>query len=384
MERYIGLMSGTSVDAIDAALVEFEEPPPPDDTGNGEPAFRVLHTLAFPFSPELRERINAVIAGDLAHAKAIWRLDREIGECFAEAALALVAAAGEKAEGVRAIASHGQTVYHAPSPPEAITVQLGDPNLIAERTGITTVADLRRRDVAAGGQGAPLAPAFHSAMLRSGHGARAVLNLGGIANLSLLPAQGEAGAVLGFDTGPANTLLDRWCEARTGRPFDRDADWASTGSVIDDLLDALLADPYFAVPPPKSTGREHFHLAWLERALPSQARGARDEDVARTLVELTARTAADALLEHGPHCIDVLVCGGGAHNPLLMDRLAKLMAPRTVATTLSAGLHPDWVEAVAFAWLAQQTLARKPGNIPSVTGASAPVVLGAVYAGAKR
>lgn len=379
MSRYIGLMSGTSVDAIDAALVDFAEPPPGATVVDGR-AFRVLHTLAQPYAPGLRERINALIADDATPARAVWLLDREIAESFAEAALALLDEAGEQPRNVRAIGSHGQTVYHAPSSPEHVTVQLGDPNVIAQRTGITTVADFRRRDVAAGGQGAPLAPAFHSAMLRSGHGPRAVLNLGGIANLSVLPGLSEHGDVLGFDTGPASTLIDRWCERQRGQPFDLDAAWASTGSVNTELLQALLADPYFIASPPKSTGREHFHLAWLEQALSSRGHRPADADVARTLVELTAATVAGALLAHGPQCQDVLVCGGGAHNPLLMNRIADLVAPRPVMTTRAAGLDPDWVEAVAFAWLARQTLAHEPGNQPSVTGARAPVVLGGVYA----
>jgi anhydro-N-acetylmuramic acid kinase len=256
-------------------------------------------------------------------------------------------------------------------------LQIGDPNVIAAATGITTVADFRRMDMALGGQGAPLVPAFHAWRFQHAHEQRAVVNIGGIANVTVL-APGEA--VRGFDTGPGNTLLDLWVRAQRSQPFDDAGRWAASGQVNDRLLQACLADPFFAARPPKSTGREYFHRAWLDRQLASVG-AVSDADVQATLAELTAATIAAAIRSELEHCQDIIVCGGGAHNADLLRRLRRLATAR-VTTTEAHGFSPDWVEAAAFAWLARARLREIPGNVPSVTGARRPAVLGSVYCGA--
>jgi anhydro-N-acetylmuramic acid kinase len=255
------------------------------------------------------------------------------------------------------------------------TLQVGDPSVIAERCGIDVVADFRRGDVAAGGQGAPLLPALHAMLLAVPGRTRVVLNMGGIANITVLAADGR---VLGFDTGPANGLMDAWCLRHRGEAFDRNGAFAAAGCVDEALLQALLADTYFALPPPKSTGREYFHLAWLE-AHPGVA-SLPPADVQATLLEVTACSVAAAIRAHASDAQDVLACGGGVHNPLLMHRLEALLAPRCVISTAACGIDPDYLEATAFAWLARQRLLGRPGNLPAVTGAHGPRVLGAVYA----
>ncbi|HMM25141.1 MAG TPA: anhydro-N-acetylmuramic acid kinase, partial [Pseudoxanthomonas mexicana] len=263
---------------------------------------------------------------------------------------------------------------HRPQADPPFTWQLGDGNVIAERSGIDTVADFRRRDVAAGGQGAPLMPAFHAALLGSPQEDRAVLNLGGIANFTLLPVGGE---VRGFDTGPANALMDAWCERHTGRAYDADGAFAASGQVDAALLARLLAEPWFALPPPKSTGREHFHLEWLQARMGETALS--PADVQATLLDLTARTVADALQMTQPDTRRVLVCGGGVRNAALMARLAAYLPQAIVESTAMHGLEPDYVEAMGFAWLARETLAGRPGNLPAVTGASGRRILGTVF-----
>jgi len=362
---YVGLISGTSADGIDAALVRFE-----GDTPN------TLAALVLPWPSELRERILAVAQDEAPlDLDAYGRLDVAIGTCFADAARHLLERSDTPASTVRAIGSHGQTVRHRPGGAYPFTLQIGDPGVIAERCGIDVVAGFRRADVAAGGQGAPLLPALHAMLLAAPGRTRVVLNLGGIANITVLGADGR---VLVFDTGPANGLLDAWCLRHRGEAFDRDGAFAASGRVDEALLRALLADPYFALPPPKSTGREHFHLAWLD-AQPRVAELAA-ADVQATLLELTARSVAEAILAHAADAADVLACGGGVHNPVLMRRLGELLAPRTVASTAASGIDPDYLEATAFAWLARQRLLGLPGNLPAVTGARGPRVLGAIYA----
>lgn len=366
---FVGLMSGTSADGIDAALVEF-------DAGG---RCRLVHAAHAQWDPSVRgllldigqQRIEPSL--DL-----LGTLDVQVAEAFAGATRTLLEEAGVPPGAVIAIGSHGQTIRHRPAGAAGdgrhpFTIQIGDGNVIAERTGIATVADFRRRDVAAGGQGAPLLPALHAALLADPGGDRAVLNLGGIANLTLLPA-GDA-AVRGFDTGPANCLLDAWCERHTGQPFDRDAAWAAGGTNDPGLLERLLEEPWFALPPPRSTGREQFHLEWLQARL----RGEDPRDVQATLLELTARTVADALRREQPGTRRVLACGGGVHNPLLMARLQALLPGMAVESTAAAGLDPDYVEAMGFAWLARRTMAGLAGNLPAVTGARGARVLGVVY-----
>ncbi len=362
-EYYIGLISGTSLDGIDAALVEF--------TG-GRPRGVAFHYQ--PYAIDLRQRLRALSQAGAHIALAEYgALDAELGELFAAAALELLRQAGVSASEVNAIGSHGQTVYHQPQAPHAFTLQIADPNRIAQFTGITTVADFRRRDMAAGGQGAPLAPAFHHAVFAAPGHIRLIANIGGIANLTVL--NGET--IIGFDTGPGNTLLDYWRREWDGAAYDAGGAWAASGRAEPALVQAMLADPYFALPPPKSTGPEYFSPAWLRRHLqdfPSLAAA----DVQASLLQLTAQSLARAALAYAGEETQIIVCGGGAHNHVLMRELAA-HSGLPVASSADYGVHPDQVEAFAFAWLARQTLNRQPGNLPAVTGANAPVVLGGVY-----
>ena len=369
---YLGLISGTSADGIDAALVRFD---------NDDPQSRceLVHGRTFAWDAALRVRLVELgQGGELASLDEFGTLDVRTAEAFADAALSLLRDAGVAASEVRALGSHGQTVRHRPRGAAhdgrfPFTLQLGDGNVIAERTGIATVADFRRRDVAAGGHGAPLLPALHAALLSSRDEDRAVLNLGGIANLTLLPVQGE---VRGFDTGPANALMDAWCERHTGKAFDANGEFAASGGVDATLLARLLDDAWFALPPPKSTGREQFHLDWLASKLAGSESPA---DVQATLLELSTATVADALLAAQPGTNRVLACGGGVHNPRLLARIAARLPGVIVESTSVHGVDPDFVEAMGFAWLARQTLLGRPGNLPSVSGARGPRVLGAVH-----
>jgi anhydro-N-acetylmuramic acid kinase len=367
---FLGLISGTSADGIDAALMHFE------------PAPVLLAARTFPYPDELRARVLATMHADSMPIDAYGQLDVEIGEAFAAAALALLREAGVAPNQVVALGSHGQTVRHRPSLAHPFTLQIGDPNRIAERTGIVTVADFRRRDIAAGGQGAPLVCALHAELFAASGEARAILNLGGIANLTLLqPGQ----PVRGFDTGPANCLLDGWALRHLGRARDEGGALAASGQVCAALLDDLLSDDYFARDLPKSTGREHFHMVWLDQRLARHSQLA-PADVQATLLELSVYSISGALARHAPDTQRVIACGGGVHNASLMTRLAsvtpaQLGHPCALETTAAHGLDPDFVEAAAFAWLAQQTLAGLPGNCVEVTGARGPRVLGAVYSG---
>ncbi|KAA0069584.1 anhydro-N-acetylmuramic acid kinase [Rhodanobacter sp. T12-5] len=366
---YLGLISGTSADSIDAVLVGFSR---------GAPQLQA--SLAHPWPSDLRERLLALAQGGaVPDLDAFGRLDVEIGQSFADAALHLLERSRTPAQAVRAIGSHGQTLRHRPGGDHPFTLQLGDPTVIAERCRIDVVADFRRADIAAGGQGAPLLPALHAMLLaRPGH-ARVVLNLGGIANITVL---GADGSVLGFDTGPANGLLDAWCQHHRGEPFDRGGAFALSGLPDPGLLDALLADPYFALPPPKSTGREYFHLDWL--AAHTSPGTLQPADVQATLLELTARSIAAAITQQAPMAEEVLACGGGVHNDALMRRLGELLSPSVLLSTSRYGIDPDFLEATAFAWLARQRLLGLPGNLPAVTGARGLRVLGAIYSAPPR
>lgn len=360
---YAGLISGTSADGIDAALVRFE------------PRLQVLAARTFPYPEELRARVLALARSDAAIALADFgHLDAEIGTRFAEAALALLHEAGVKPRAVAAIGSHGQTVCHGPGGAFPFSLQLGDPNVIAERTRIVTVADFRRADIAAGGQGAPLLPALHAAVLADPVIPRVVLNLGGIANATLLvPGR----PVLGFDTGPANGLMDAWSMRVRGEPRDEGGAWARGGHVVAALLERLIEDPYFTAPPPKSTGREYFNLDWLDARLPP---GLAPQDVQATLLRLTVESIAGALRAQAGGVRELHACGGGVHNRALMDALRAALPDARIGTTTDLGLDPDCVEAVGFAWLARQRLLELPGNLPSVTGARGARVLGGVHA----
>lgn len=360
---YLGLISGTSADGIDVALVRFA----------AEGSCELVRGRTYRWETALRARLIALGQGGTASLDELGMLDVQVAQAFADAARELLGEAGISPAQVRALGSHGQTVRHRPQSEFPFTWQLGDGNVIAERSGITTVADFRRRDVAAGGHGAPLVPAFHAALLQSDAEDRAVLNLGGIANFTLLPV---VGAVRGFDTGPANALLDAWCERHTGAAFDDGGTFAAQGEVDHALLARLLDEAWFALPPPKSSGREQFHLDWLQSRLRGDERA---QDVQATLLELSAATVAAALHTQQPATRRVLVCGGGVHNPLLLARIAALLPETAVESTARHGLDPDFVEAMAFAWLARETLAGRPGNLPAVTGARGPRVLGVVH-----
>lgn len=368
MPHYIGLISGTSVDGIDAAVVEI---------GAGQ-SLTVKATHCQPIPAPLHTAIEALMQPGPNEIDRMGEIDAQLGRLFAEAAAAALKQAGLSAQSIRAIGSHGQTVRHRPHAAHPFTLQLGNPAIIAEITGIITVADFRRRDMAAGGEGAPLVPAFHDWLFRSAERNRVIVNLGGIANITCLPAD-KAAAVTGFDTGPGNTLLDRWIGKCRGERHDEAGRWASSGTVSEPLLAILLADEYFSRKPPKSTGRELFTLEWLETRLRKLSSPVVEADVQATLVSLTARTVAQAIRQALPACHEVYVCGGGAHNAHLLDRLGNELAPLPLKATDTLGLPVDWVEAVAFAWLAHQTLAGHSGNIPSVTGARHAVVLGAIY-----
>ncbi len=360
-EAYIGLMSGTSMDGIDAVLVRLD------------PAPRILQTHQHPWPESLRAQLRRAAAGEPMSTAGLARLDSLAGEVFAEAAAVL---AGAYPGRIRAIGSHGQTLAHAPGDRPGHSLQIGNPAIIAERTGITTVADFRRRDIAAGGQGAPLVPAFHAATLRHPGENRVILNIGGIANISVLPAD-PAAPVTGFDTGPGNCLMDAWMLASHGEAYDSDGRFAAAGRIHPELLQTLLSDPYFAAPAPKSTGTDYFSPAWLQERLAAHP-GVAPEDVQATLLALSARSIAEAIRRLSLRTQRVLVCGGGVHNPELMTALSEAL-DCPVESTATAGMDPDWVEAAAFAWLARQTLLGRPGNLPDVTGARGPRVLGAIH-----
>ncbi|WP_444943458.1 anhydro-N-acetylmuramic acid kinase [Microbulbifer sp. ZKSA006] len=365
-DLFIGLMSGTSVDSIDAVLVDFgdEEAMTP----------RILAALAHPIHSGLREAILGLCAPGPSELDRAGQLDRKLGQVFAEATNTLLARAGIEGRSVTAIGSHGQTVRHRPpgTVTTPFTLQLGDPNTISTLTGICTVADFRRRDIALGGQGAPLMPAFHQAAFKT-DGNRAVINIGGMANITELTADGQ---VYGYDTGPGNVLLDYWVQLHKNQPYDRNGDWAARGRASPELLNRLLADPYFAAAPPKSTGRETFNPSWLEQAYTGLELA--PVDIQATLSEVTAASIADAVhnfAEGG----ELLTCGGGAKNKDLIARLQRRLPTWSINDTGSYGIDADWLEAVGFAWLARQTLRGLPGNCPGVTGAQKEAVLGAIY-----
>ena len=371
MPLYLGLLSGTSMDGIDACIVDF----------NDDGAARLIAHCTTPYPNKLLDELRELMQPDAVQSMTrSARLDAWLGEVFAEAANHLIESSNTPRHEIRAIGSHGQTLHHAPHIDYPYSLQLGDPHRIAERTGLTVVADFRRRDIAAGGQGAPLVPPVHAALFTHPAETRVIANIGGIANITILPPGNDAaGTVRGFDTGPGNTLMDAWTQRHLGRPYDRDGAWAASGQIQQPLLKRLLAAPYFAQEPPKSTGPELFSPSWLHAVAGALLDAASAQDVQATLLELSARSLVDAIRRHAPSAVRVLVCGGGAYNTTLMRRLSELCADIPVESTAHYGIEPAWVEAVAFAWLARQTLHGLPGNLPAVTGAEGARVLGAVY-----
>ncbi len=355
------------MDAVDCALVDFADNTP-----------RLIASARTPWPELLRERLLQLAGGAPLDATQFALLDTETGEFFADAIKQILEKECIGADQLGGIGCHGQTVAHSPDTAPRTTLQLGDANVIAERTGVTTINDFRRRDMAAGGQGAPLAPAFHAAFLHNPLENRIVLNLGGIANVSVLPAD-RVQTAFGFDTGPANCLMDAWAREHIGKDFDTDGNWAASGQADPRLLADLLDEPYFVRPPPKSTGTQHFSSAWLQTRLNS-TQGLPAAQVQATLLALTCQTVTDAIQRHAPDTGRVLVCGGGVHNTTLMQRLQQLSG-LPVESTATYGIDPDWMEAMAFAWLAQRTLSGEPGNLPTVTGAAGPRILGAIHPG---
>jgi len=361
---YIGLNSGTSMDGIDAALVSF---------GDGSVEVHATHAHRYPI--ELRKRLIAAIRNpDKCTIDETGQLDQWTGACFRDAVLTLLADAQVAADQVTAIGSHGQTLRHQPDADHPFTIQVGDPTIIAKGTGITTVADFRRADLALGGQGAPLTPLFHEWLFRRAGSNKVILNIGGIANITILPAADQASS--GFDTGPGNTLLDAWINKYREESFDPNGSWAAQGTIDDDLLSRLLADPYFQAAPPKSTGFEYFNLEWLEAAGTAKIAPV---DVQATLCALTARSVSAAIQNFAAATSEVFVCGGGVHNAELMMQLRAALADSQVNSTATVGLDPDWVEAAAFAWLAMRTMDGLTGNLPAVTGAQRATILGAIF-----
>ncbi|MDT8878901.1 anhydro-N-acetylmuramic acid kinase [Halomonas saccharevitans] len=375
MSLFIGLMSGTSLDGVDAALVDVTPGQPPS----------LVATHAETMPEPLRDLLWRLCHADRAAFAELAAAEDAFCRLQATAVEALIAGSGATRETIAAIGSHGQTIEHAPwghDDGPAYTLQLDNPSLLAELTGCAVVGDLRRRDLAAGGQAAPLAPAFHEALFRAPGEWRLVLNLGGFANLTLLPPSEDPRPPLGFDTGPANALLDAWHARHRGGRFDAGGAWAASGRVDEALLTRLLAQPFFHRPPPRSTGREVFHLEWLQRHLEE---GESPEDVQATLAELTAASVALGVemaretLSAPPPAL-LIPCGGGAHNPDLLARLARRLPETPLTTGDDWGWPADWLEAGAFAWLADRRLAGQPGNLPSVTGAAGGRVLGGLYA----
>ena len=358
----MGMISGTSMDAVDCVLARF---------GNGQPETVATHSHRFP--SDLRNRIREACRGPVPLAE-LARLDVELGHLFADAAEQLIELAQPHA--LTVIGSHGQTLLHQTDREPRHTVQLGNPNLIAQRTGCTVVADFRSADLAVGGEGAPLAPLLHDHLFRQRNRDRAVLNLGGIANLTLLPADGS---VQGFDTGPANCLVDAWCLRHRGETFDAGGAWAATGQVQQDFLQRLLSHSYLERPPPKSTHTDVFDLAWLDEQIGNDRYP--PEDVQATLLALTTTSIVRGLQQAAFEPEDLLVCGGGVYNGVLMQQLADALPRCRVESTARHGLDPDWVEATLFAWLARRRLQGLASDTSSITGASRAVMLGGIWQG---
>ncbi len=365
-EYYVGLMSGTSVDGVDVALVEFI---------NGHGRLLDYQTLEYPIT--LARTIHRLCSASEDELILAGQTDRAIGHTFAHGVMRILNDNGLSPDDITAIGSHGQTVRHYPSGNTGFTLQLGDANTIAT-TGIDVVADFRKKDVALGGQGAPLVPAFHYAMFNHPRNARAIINIGGISNITYLP--GSKLDITGWDIGPGNTLMDAWCRQNNNKAYDKAGAWAASGVVDDKLLGLMLEDSYFLAPAPKSTGREHFNLDWLKSLLKQRPRILQPADIQATLLALTVTGIKHAVLAL-PKVDEVYICGGGSHNTALMEALAVALPDCVIDTTAAAGISPDCVEAMAFAWLAYAFKHKIPGNVPAVTGASSAAVLGGLYPG---
>lgn len=362
--RYIGTMSGTSLDGLDVVLTAFS------------PSGLVVEaSQTYPYPAQLAAELLALCSPGDNEITRLLAADIQLARFTAQSIQKLLQQHGLSPQDIIAIGHHGQTIRHLPVGDHPNTLQIGDANSIAHLCGITTVADFRRRDMAAGGQGAPLVPAFHRAVFHHADENRVIVNIGGVANITVLNA--DQGEVIGFDSGPGNVLMDLWYRQHQSGAIDEDGRWADTGLVNSELLDDMLSDPYFSQAHPKSTGREYFHQEWLVRMLAQRDLSA--ADVQASLCQLTAETILLAIGQAGTDCQRILVCGGGVHNLSLMRRLQTLAGSIPVESSANYGIHPDWVEGACFAWLAKQTIEGRPANLPSVTGASAEVILGAIY-----
>jgi len=368
-ELYIGLMSGTSLDGIDAGLVEF----------NGD-KIQLIDFNYLPFSDSLKSTVQQLSQPDSAISlKEYGATDTHLGLLFAQAVNNLLDKANIYSSEISAIGSHGQTIYHAPGISSAFSLQIGDPNIIAEKTGITTVADFRRRDIAAGGQGAPLVPAFHQAFFSQQFDLKkqniSVINIGGIANITYLSSD----KTIGFDIGPGNTLMDYWIQKNLNKPYDSNGDWGKTGAANLELVNHLKQDPYFKLSPPKSTGKEYFSPSWLNEKI-RHFPDCSANDIQASLCQFTADSITDTIHQNAPRTDHTLICGGGIHNEHLLASIRKNLT-HPVVSTADFGINPDHVEAMAFAWLARQTINNLSGNLMEVTGAKTPVILGGIYPG---
>ncbi len=361
---FLGIMSGTSLDGVDVVLANFDSNTP-----------KLLANTVYPIANELKQKILETINPNWQGSlEDIGVLHIQLGHLFADACNNLIDKEHIKNEKITAIGSHGQTVWHHPNGKHPFTLQLGDANIIAEKTGITSIADFRSRDIAAGGQGAPLVPAFHQSYLQSNQQSRVILNIGGIANITRLPTNTDE-EIVGFDTGPGNGLIDAWYSQHHSSGFDKEGKWASSGEVKSDLLKQLLQDSYFSQPIPKSTGKETFNISWLKSKLGNDLKNHDQADIQATLTELTAKSISQHIEEYEA----VYICGGGLKNKYLIERLKAHLPNNEIDSTEVLGIHPDWMEALAFAWLAKQTLEAKSGNLPSVTGAKGFRILGGIY-----
>ncbi len=358
-------MSGTSLDGIDVAICSFA------DGGN----FSLVAVNTDPFPPQIQHDLHRIITKPECSLLRLGELDVTLGQLIGKSINALLKKYNIANKDIVAIGSHGQTVFHSPNGTFPFSMQIGDANSIAEITEITTISDFRQRDIAAGGQGAPLVPAFHHALFSNNDKARAIVNIGGISNITLLPASKKED-VIGFDTGPGNCLLDYWTTLHLNKDYDNQGQWAESGQYNEDLLSLFIDEPYFMQTIPKSTGRELFNPEWLENKLALYSNAISPVDVQTTLVEFTARTITKGITTYADSADTVYLCGGGTHNLFLFNRLQSLLVDKKLTTTLELGLDPDWVEACAFAWLAYRTINQKPGNITDVTGARHSVILG--------
>jgi len=374
-ELYVGMMSGTSVDGIDAVVASV-----------GVNGTNLVASYDHPIPAQLRQQILSICTNQHTTIREVGLVDHKLGRLYASAVNQLLKQADLQPEQITAIGNHGQTVFHEPTGASPFTMQLGDANLIAALTGIDTIADFRRIDMAMGGQGAPLTPAFHQHLFKQRDSTTAIVNIGGIANITVIPAREQTNnQVTGFDTGPGNTLMDAWCEKHTGQKYDENGSWAQSGQTNDILLNQFMSDPYLQKPYPKSTGREHYNLQWLTRKIEKQQKDFLPaQDIQRTLCEFTALSITQQVqtFKHGKDS-ELLVCGGGASNPLLMKRIQLHLKDWVVVPTSARGIPGDYMEAMAFAWLAHQRVHNQPSSLPSVTGANSRASLGVFYPAVK-